>query len=149
MPNKVLLVVLLLTASFAFGQNHSDAESKLLAMENAWNLAQKDHDAKALEALVADSFVNTDWDGTVSGKAQFLADAKDISFKFDSVANTNVSVFLYNDNTAIVAGTYRTTGTHKGKPFDSHGRFTDTWVLMNGKWQCVASATTHIQKQQP
>ena len=143
---KFIILVLLSLGLQAVAQSHSDAESKILAMENAWNIAQKDHDARALDALVADTFVNTDWDGTVSNKAQFLADAKDTSYKFESVGNTNVSVFFYNDNAAVVAGTYHTTGTHKGKPFDSHGRFTDTWVLLKGKWQCVASATTHIQK---
>ncbi len=145
MKAQVLVLAVILSASFALSQTHNEVESKLLAMENAWNLAQKDHDAKALDALVADTFVNTDWDGTVSNKAQFLADAKDTAYKFESVGNTNVSVFIYGD-TAIVAGTYHTTGTHKGKPFDSHGRFTDTWVQMDGKWKCVASATTHIQK---
>jgi len=146
MPKRMWVVVFLLLGSCAFAQNRSAEESKLLAMENAWNLAQKDHDSRALDALVADTFVNTDWDGTVSNKAQFLADAKDPSYKFDSVGNTNVSVFIYG-NTAVVAGTYHTTGSHKGKAFDSHGRFTDTWVLQDGRWQCVASATTHIQKQ--
>jgi ketosteroid isomerase-like protein len=140
-----VFVLLLVFASAGWAQNHSDLESKLLAMENAWNLAQKDHDAKALDSLVAESFVNTDYDGTVTNKGQFLADAKDPAYKFESVGNTNVSVFIYGD-TAVVAGTYHTTGTHKGKPFDSHGRFTDTWVQMDGKWKCVASATTHIQK---
>jgi|tagenome__1003787_1003787.scaffolds.fasta_scaffold20785467_2 ketosteroid isomerase-like protein len=143
----VLLLSFLLVSVVGFGQGHGEAESKLLALENAWNLAQKDHDAKALEALVADNFVNTDWDGTVANKGQFLADAKDTSYTFSSVGNTNVSVFVYGSS-AVVAGTYHTTGTHNGKPFDSHGRFTDTWVQVNGKWQCVASATTHIQKQQ-
>jgi ketosteroid isomerase-like protein len=143
---KGILSVLLLASVCAFAQNRNAEESKLLAMENAWNIAQKNHDARALDALVADNFVNTDWDGTVTGKGQFLADAKDTSYKFESVGNTDVSVFFYG-TTAIVAGTYHTTGTHKGKPFDSHGRFTDTWVQVNGKWQCVASATTHIQKQ--
>lgn len=141
------LILFLLFAVCAFAQNRSAEESKLIAMENAWNIAQKDHDFRALDALVAGTFINTDWDGSVSDKAQFLADAKDTSYKFDSVGNTNVSVTLYG-NTAIVAGTYHTTGTHKGKPFDSHGRFTDTWVQTNGRWQCVASASTHIQKQQ-
>lgn len=146
MRKTIGVFVLLLVGVIAFAQDRSADESKLLAMENAWNVAQKNHDAGALEALVADRFINTDWDGTVSDKAQFLADAKDTAYKFDSVGNTNVSVIIYG-TTAVVAGTYHTTGTHKGKPFDSHGRFTDTWVLTNGKWQCIASATTHIQKQ--
>jgi len=146
MKAKLIVLVVLSFGLQALAQSRSDVESKILAMENAWNLAQKDHDSKALDALVADTFVNTDWDGTVSNKAEFLADARDTSYKFDSVGNTNVSVFFYNGNTAVVTGTYHTTGTHKGKPFDSHGRFTDTWVQLNGKWLCVASATTHIQK---
>ncbi len=145
MRKLIVITLFALAASSAFAQNRSAEESKLLAMENAWNVAQKEHDAKALEALVADTFLNTDYDGTVSNKAQFLADAKDMSYKLESVGNTDVSVFMYG-NSAVVAGTYRTVGTHKGKPFDSHGRFTDTWVQINGKWLCVASATTHIQK---
>ncbi|MGZ4814800.1 MAG: nuclear transport factor 2 family protein [Terriglobales bacterium] len=146
MKIKLIAFVLLSVALPALAQSRSDVESKILAMENAWNLAQKDHDSGALDVLVADTFINTDYDGTVQNKAQFLADAKDTSYKFDSVGNTNVSVFFYNGNTAVVTGTYHTTGSHKGKPFDSHGRFTDTWVMLNGKWLCVASATTHIQK---
>jgi len=145
MKNALLVGTLLLLSVSCFAQSHSDLESKLIAMENAWNVAQKDHDTKALDALVADTFINTDWDGTVSNKGQFLADAKDTAYKFETVGNTNVSVFIYG-NTAVVTGAYHSTGTHKGKPFDSHGRFTDTWVLINGQWKCVASATTHIQK---
>jgi ketosteroid isomerase-like protein len=148
MKAKLMMWVILSFGLQAFAQSHSDIESKILAMENAWNIAQKDHDVRALDALVTDTFIYTDYDGSVQNKAQFLADSKDTSYKFDSVGNTNVSVFFYNGNTAVVAGTYHTTGSHKGKPFDSHGRFTDTWVQVNGKWQCVASATTHIQKPQ-
>lgn len=145
MKNALLVGILFLLSISCLAQTHAEMENKLIAMENLWNLAQKDHDAKALDALVADTFVNTDWDGTVSNKAQFLSDAKDTAYKFETVGNTDVSVFIYG-TTAIVSGTYHTTGTHKGKPFDSHGRFTDTWVQLNGQWKCVASATTHIQK---
>jgi hypothetical protein len=27
----------------------------------------------------------------------------------------------------------------KGKSWERRGRFTDTWIFLNGKWQCVAS----------
>jgi hypothetical protein len=77
MKTVAVLTILLGACAGALGQNQSAVESKLIAMESAWNLAQKDHDAKALEALVADTFINTDWDGTITNKAQFLADAKD------------------------------------------------------------------------
>ena len=61
------------------------------------------------------------------------------------MANTDVKVILYKD-TAVVAGVYHSKGTSAGKPFDHHGRFTDTWVNQNGKWQCVSSHTSSLKK---
>ena len=37
-------------------------------------------------------------------------------------------------------------GTYQGKPYNHVGRFTDTWVLDLGKWQCVASHTSLLKK---
>ena len=141
----LLAVVTGLTVAYSQTSSNTADESKILALENAWNLAQKDHDANALNLLVADTFINTDWDGTFSNKAQFLADAKDLTYKADQVGNENVVVKMYG-NAAVVAGIYHTRGTNKGKPFDHRGRFTDTWVKIDGKWQCVASHTNLISK---
>ena len=120
-------------------------ESKILALENAWNQAQLHHDAAALENLLPNSFVYTDYDGTVMNKEQFLADLKDPSYQASLVVNENVRVFTYN-GAAIVVGTYHTKGKYKGRPFEHWGRFTDTWVFDNGLWQCVASHTTLVKK---
>jgi uncharacterized protein DUF4440 len=46
--------------------------------------------------------------------------------------------------TAIVVGTYRVKGVENGKPYSRRGRFTDTWVVKDGNWICVAAATTPI-----
>jgi hypothetical protein len=27
----------------------------------------------------------------------------------------------------------------KGKPWERRGRFTDTWMILDGRWQCIAS----------
>ncbi|MBZ5570443.1 MAG: nuclear transport factor 2 family protein [Acidobacteriia bacterium] len=125
---------------------HSTAdETKILALENAWNQAQIHHDAKALENVVGDKFIYTDTDGTVMDKARFLADVKDPAYKASLVANEGVKVDLY-DNAAVVSGSYHSKGTYKTKPFDHRGRFTDTWIFQNGQWQCVASHTTLLRK---
>jgi ketosteroid isomerase-like protein len=42
-------------------------------------------------------------------------------------------------NTAIVVGDYYEKGIDKGKPWERRGRFTDTWMNLAGRWQCVAS----------
>jgi ketosteroid isomerase-like protein len=119
--------------------------SKLIALENAWNQAQLHHDAKALNSLVSDEFVYTDYDGTVMNKRQFLADLKDPEYRASLIANEGVKVISY-PNVDIVVGTYHTRGTYKHQPFEHYGRFTDTWLYQNGRWQCVASHTTLLKK---
>src|SRR5579864_471302 len=120
-------VAVMLTAVPLAHAGDIDADkSKLMALENAWNLAQVNRDSKALDGLVSDHYVYTDVDGTVMNKAQFLADNKDPDYSTSLVTNDDVQVFAYS-NVAIVIGKYHTKGTYKGKTFDHWGRFTDTW----------------------
>lgn len=117
-----------------------------MALENSWNQAQLHHDSKALESLVADTFVSTDNDGVVMNKSEFLADNKDLSYAPTVMANSDVQIFVY-EKSAVVAGTYHAKGLNNGKPFDHYGRFTDMWAYLNGKWVCVASHTSPLKKK--
>lgn len=132
-------------ALLAHAQNDSSDTTKLLALETAWNQAQVRRDTKALDSLVADQFVYTDTDGTMMNKNQFLADVKDPDFKATLVVNQEISVYNY-PGAAVVTGTYHTKGTYKNKPVDHWGRFTDMWLFLNNKWQCVATHTNLIKK---
>ena len=149
MTRKVVLCLLLLAGPLAAAQNLPESshpnESLLIALENAWNQAQLHHDSKALDGLVADTFISTDNEGTLMNKAQFLADNSDLSYSPSVMTNTDERVFVYG-NAAVVAGIYHAKGLNKGKPFDHYGRFTDTWVYMNAKWVCVASHTSPLKK---
>jgi ketosteroid isomerase-like protein len=120
-------------------------ETKLIVLERLWNEAQVNRDASALNALVSERFINTEWDGSLSDKPKFLADIKDPQFKPTSLTIQDVKVNLFGD-TAVVAGIYQTKGSFQGKPYDHVGRFTDTWVLDGGRWQCVASHTSLVKK---
>jgi len=122
-------------------------KSKLIALENAWNQAQIHRDGEALSTLTADTFVYTDWDGTVYNKSKFIADAKDPSTTTTLVANDDVEVHFY-PGAAVVTGAYHAKGTSHGQPFDHYGRFTDTWIQTGGQWQCVASHT-NLTKRPP
>lgn len=146
---KATIVFVLLLCANAFAQSSSDhgGSSMLIALENAWNQAQLHHDSKALDSLVADTFISTDNDGVLMTKAQFLADNKDPSYAPTVMANSDVQVLMYG-TAAVVAGTYHAKGTNGGKPFDHYGRFTDTWVYQNGKWQCVSTHTSNLKKAQ-
>src|SRR5262249_9393731 len=119
-------VKLAFTASLAFllmGAGPPDVSAdrtKLLALENAWNLAQLHHDSRALNDLIPDSYVYTDYDGSVMNKSQFMADIRDPSFRPTLVTSEDVQVFPY-DNAAVITGTYHTKGKYKGKPIDHWG----------------------------
>jgi hypothetical protein len=126
-------------------QDPKAEKSKLIALENAWNQAQIHRDGEALNQLTADTFVYTDWDGTVMNKAKFIADSKDPSVETTAVSNDGVDVYFY-PGVAVVTGAYHAKGHNKGKPFDHFGRFTDTWILSGGQWECVASHTTLTRK---
>ena len=137
-------IIALLFSPLARASEQAD-ESKILALENTWNQAQLHHNSTVVASMLPDTFIYTDYDGTVMNKTQFLADLMDTSYQATMVVNENVKVFTY-EGAAIVIGTYHTKGKYKGRPFEHWGRFTDTWLFQNNLWQCVASHTSLIKK---
>lgn len=112
--------------------------SKVIAMENAWNQAELHNDANAVELLLADNFVMTTAEGMQYNKAQVVASVRDTSYKPDALQSSDMTLHSAG-NTVVVTGNYYEKGTEKGKPWERRGRFTDTWVLSGGRWQCLAS----------
>jgi hypothetical protein len=144
---KPVLCSLLLTAC-ALAQSGPDVaaqEAKLVVLEHLWNDAQIHRDSHALKALIADRFVNTEYDGEVSERDKFLADIKDPEFKPSAMNIREVKVNVYRD-TAVVTGIYHAKGTFSGKEYEHTGRFTDTWIFEDGKWLCVASHSSLLKK---
>jgi ketosteroid isomerase-like protein len=123
------------------GPGSADRRSKVMAFESAWGVAEKDKDAKALDALLDDSLAYTDYDGTLKTKSDFLAAVRAPGHNPEQQVVESTSARVYGD-TAIVIGIYRVKGMDKGKPYLRRGRFTDTWVNRNGNWVCVASQYT-------
>jgi len=132
----------LASATVSQAQQTSGATEKaVMALENQWLQSQKTNNPDLAAPLLADKFVSTENDGKVNNRAQFMASAK--GTKFVSVELESVQVTAFGD-TAIATGLFVGKGTdEKGKPFDVHDRFTDTWVKMpSGTWQCVATQST-------
>jgi ketosteroid isomerase-like protein len=112
--------------------------SKIIAMENLWNRAELDNDGAAVRLLLADDFVMTVAEGVTYNKAQIVASVADKSYRPELLQSTDLVVHAYG-GTAVVTGAYYEKGVDKGKPWERRGRFTDTWMNLNGKWQCIAS----------
>ena len=120
------------------------AEEAVIAAENQIAQSMRTNDVELQAPLLADKIVSTYEDGTVVvGKEANLADAKLTIFSRLEITDLKVTVF---GNTAIATGTFASRATYKGEPFEHRGRFTDTWVRLNGKWLCVASHQSLIKK---
>src|ERR1700693_4639148 len=131
----------LLALVFLPGQTCSQTgndESKIIALENLWNQMQVHHDADAMGTILDPDFVLTDYDGAVLSKSQFLASIRDVSDQLTVEVSEDMKLHRHGD-TVIVTGATHEKGTTKGKHYEHHGRFTDTWMLKNGEWICVAS----------
>lgn len=140
-----LAATLLILASISsFAQNStSDEGGRVLGLETAWNHAIEAKDTKALDMLLANTFVAVEIDGSVSSKSEFLASIKAPEYQPSQAVNEQVSVQVYG-NAAVVGGIFRIKGMEKGKPYVHRERFTDTWIKQGQSWQCVASQATLI-----
>ena len=137
--------ILLLVVGLAGAQqaSMSDEGGRVLALENAWNHALEAKDTKALDMLLANTFVSIDIDGSISSKSEFLASIKSPDYQPSQAVTEQSSVQVYGD-VAVVVGVFRIKGTEKGKPYVHRERFVDTWIKLNAAWQCVATTSTLI-----
>jgi ketosteroid isomerase-like protein len=139
-----IAVLLLLTVSLAYAQNSSNDETgRIIALEHAWNRAIEAKDTKALDQILAPTFVAIDTDGSLANKSAFLASMKDPSYQPWQATYEGICAEIYGD-TAITVGVFRIRETQKGKPVTLRQRFIDTWIKKGTSWQCVASQVTLI-----
>jgi ketosteroid isomerase-like protein len=124
---------------------HSDAsvQGKITALEKLWNQAYKSGDIKALDALLDDSVVLINDDGSVQSKGQFLASVKAPNAQEQQVAPEFLKVYVHGD-VAIATGVMRVKGVQKGKVYVRREGFVDTWLRRGSTWVCIATDATPI-----
>lgn len=125
--------------------SNGDTEKAIVGLENQWFEADRTNNPDLVEPLLAERYVSTGMDGNIEDRAQTLSNARARIYTSAAVEDLKVTVF---GDTAVATGKYKGRGTDTGKPFAEYARWTDTWVKMpSGKWQCVASQYTSIQRQ--
>ncbi len=126
------------------GLAQSDEGPHVLALDNSWNRALETNDTKALDLLLADSFVSIDIDGSIQTKHEFLVSLKAPGYQPPAQAVTEQSKVDVYGESAVVVGVFRTQIGRKGKSSTRRERFLDTWVNINHTWKCVASVAVLI-----
>jgi ketosteroid isomerase-like protein len=118
----------------------------ILAYERAACAAYERNDAAAIDSLVHDSYTLTDSKGVITGKADDLRDARTRAIEFTTFHNEDMKVRIFG-NSAVVTGRTILKGRAKdGSAVDIEVQFTDTVILIDGRWRIVAG---HVSRLKP
>jgi ketosteroid isomerase-like protein len=118
----------------------------LIKLERGWNEAFYRKDIPFIENLLADEFVATYDDGTRGDKKKELALATEFNQMVESAVQDDFIVKVYRD-TAVVWFTLKIVGIRQGKRAELNLRYTDVWVIRDGRWQCVSTQSTRVSAQ--
>jgi ketosteroid isomerase-like protein len=139
----------LIVISAALGTIHAQEspaaiEGKIVALEKLWNQAYKSGDAKALNAILDDSIVLINDDGSIQTKKEFLASVKATDAQEQQVAPEALKVHVHGE-VAVATGVMHVKGSQGGRAYTRPERFVDTWLYKNGTWVCIATDATPIK----
>jgi len=115
----------------------SATERLLYALENQWAQGVVKRDAATVRRLVAPRWIYSDESGTMNreqGIAAFTSGTDTVT----TAGNDEMHAIVYG-NTAIVTGILWMRGRGATGAFEHRYRYTDTWMKLGGRWQCIAS----------
>ena len=118
-------------------------EEHLIALERGWNEAFYARDVEFLESILADDFIVTYDDGARGDKARELALSASFNQRVISATQEDFIVQVYG-GAAVVWFTLRVVGIRRGEEAEIALRYTDVWIMRDGRWQCVASQSTRL-----
>ena len=110
-------------------------EFALLEIERDWAAAWLAQDAAALDAILADGYIDITR-GQISTKAEILAEVKAGIHKVEACEISDIRVVVFGDH-AAVNGLTTAVETLRGKDASGVNRWTDTFVKQDGRWRVV------------
>lgn len=141
-------VVLALASPGAAGAQSAPVRSDqeiLIQLEHDWDAAFHRHDAAFIDRILADEFIVTYDSGVRADRTVELELAKSLN---ENIESSMLDEFIVKEfgNTAVVWFTLHLVGPIRGQRVQNDYRFTDVFVLRDGRWQCVSSQSTHIDR---
>jgi ketosteroid isomerase-like protein len=128
-----------------FGQSGADlpAEQQVRDMERQWRQAWLAGDAATLDKIHADDYTAIPNIGTVSTKAEVMADVRNGAFRYSRMEHSEMTVRIY-DTTGVVVGRTINEGHRGDRDVSGDFRYTRIYVKRNGNWQAVLAQYTRI-----
>jgi hypothetical protein len=154
MMTRLLTSVMFVVGPVLFGEVPASAQSSppvrsdqeiLIQLEHDWDAAFHRHDAAFIDRILADEFIVTYDNGVRADRNVELELAKSLNENIESSMLDEFIVKEYG-NTAVVWFTLHLIGPINGQRVQNDYRFTDVFVLRDGRWQCVSSQSTHVAR---
>ena len=117
----------------------------LIQLEHDWDAAFHRHDAAFIDRILADEFIVTYDNGVRADRTLELELAKSLD---ENIESSTMDEFIVKEfgNTAVVWFTLHLVGPINGQRVQNDYRFTDVFVLRDGRWQCVSSQSTRVDR---
>lgn len=141
------MVVLFSAATVvASAQQASSAQSDqevLIGLERRWNEAVYSKDVAFIDSILADDFTATYENGETGDRAKELQLVADFNQQVESATQDDFTVRVYRD-TAVVRFTLHLVGIRQGQRAELDLRYSDVWVMSDGRWRCVSAHSTKV-----
>ena len=131
----MIVGTMLLTAGAARASETEDRRI-LAALDQKYQLAVKDNDARTMAAILADDFVLVEGDGKRSSKADLINSATDGKTHYEHQEDSERTVLLFGD-TAVVTAKLWAKGLEDGAKVDYTLWFSDVYVRTTTGWRYV------------
>jgi ketosteroid isomerase-like protein len=119
------------------------AEQAVTKLEQEWFSDQLALNWPKLRSMIAEDFVLTESDGKLGTRETMLEGFKSESSLTSNIKMTFLVTHAVAADSVIAIGLDDITLKAKdGSTTHRYERFTDTWILRDGRWQCVAEQLT-------
>ena len=120
-------------------------EAEIKAASATFDRAQFEKDKATLDRMLARDFRFVRGSGKFTGRDDFIAGFTDPEVTFEPFVIADPMYVALGPDAGIVGGKGTIRGTEKGKPFEEHFRYADTFHRINGHWRVVYVQVTPIK----
>jgi ketosteroid isomerase-like protein len=122
---------------------YAEAERAVTKLEQEWFAIQQANDWAKLSKIIADDFVLVEADGSLGSRDSMLKGYKEEAARVVSLKMQVLVAHAVAPNAVIASGLDDIAlKDGNGSVIHRYERFIDTWILRDGRWQCVAEQIT-------
>ena len=136
----------LFAGAASFADKTTDDAALRELKEVLWPKAYFEQDTQLLDTILAREFQMVDGDGNWSTKADELAWLGKNKPAYDSLAFSIRRLDIFENGTAIAAGTGTIRGSDEKGPYVAEYQSTNVLIKRDGRWQAIASHVSGYKK---